>query len=482
MGTNIKKNFFYNLILTLSGYIFPLLTYPYASRILGVDSIGVCNYIDSIITYYILFSTLGIGSYGVRKIAQCQDNEERNEVFSNLFIFHATTTIIALIILFFSVYTFEELYSYKSFFGIGAIKILFTLFLTNWFFQGICDFKYITKRTILVNCIYTILIFVFVKKSNDVISYYALSALTLALNATINWFYGRKFRKISFKCFNLRKYLIPICSFGLYNILTSMYTTFNVVYLGVTSGSREVGYFTTATKLYVIIMGLFTAFTTVMVPAVSKILKEESYDRLNQVFIETIELIIVFSIPIIIFCELNAEEIIFLLSGTGYEGAIIPFRIVIILLLIIGFEQILIQQFLMAKASSKDIFIVSFTGAITGILLNLYMTPRLAAVGSAISWGGAEFMVLLVGTLILKKTICLSLNMRPILKKCFYSILYIIPWGGLFFEVRGDFIFIISAFFTLFVFAFINLFIDKNKHIVEMWNKVMGSKYYIKSI
>ena len=63
MGS-IKKNFAYSSILTTANYIFPLLTYPYVSRVLGVANIGICNFVDSIINYFILFSMMGIGIVG----------------------------------------------------------------------------------------------------------------------------------------------------------------------------------------------------------------------------------------------------------------------------------------------------------------------------------------------------------------------------------------------------------------------------------
>ena len=75
---SVRRNFIYNLILTFSSYLFPLLTYPYVSRVLGVIGIGTCNFVDSIIDYFILFSGLGIGSYGVREIARVIKIIKRN--------------------------------------------------------------------------------------------------------------------------------------------------------------------------------------------------------------------------------------------------------------------------------------------------------------------------------------------------------------------------------------------------------------------
>ena len=45
----VKRNFLYNSVLTLSNYIFPLIVYPYVSRVLGVSNIGICNFVDSIV-------------------------------------------------------------------------------------------------------------------------------------------------------------------------------------------------------------------------------------------------------------------------------------------------------------------------------------------------------------------------------------------------------------------------------------------------
>ena len=74
MNNSIKRNFLYNIILTFSSYIFPLLTFPYINRVLGVANIGICDYIDSIIQYFIILSSLGTQSIGLREIAKFKDS------------------------------------------------------------------------------------------------------------------------------------------------------------------------------------------------------------------------------------------------------------------------------------------------------------------------------------------------------------------------------------------------------------------------
>ena len=78
----LKKNIFYSGILTTANYIFPLITYPYVSRVLGVANIGACNFVDSIINYFLILSALGIGTVGIREIAK-NYNSETNWYYLN---------------------------------------------------------------------------------------------------------------------------------------------------------------------------------------------------------------------------------------------------------------------------------------------------------------------------------------------------------------------------------------------------------------
>ena len=426
MAKSVKKNFGYNLLLTFCKYLFPLITYAYVSRVLGVDKIGTCNFVDGLINYFILFSTLGIGSFGVREIARCKWNlDERNQVFSSLLAINLIGTVIAAAVLVLCTLYVTSLQVYREFLWVGLVKLFFNMFLIEWFFQGLQEFKYITIRSILIRCFYVVGVFAFVRSPEDAVIYFALTAGTTLLNAACNWTYSGKFRVFSLKKVHIGLYILPVLAFGYYRLLTYMYTTFNTVFLGFSSGDREVGYFATATKLYTIIMGVFTAFTTVMIPKVSELLKEGDKEKLQKIANDTFNVLTIVSLPIIIVSLFCADEIITIIAGGGYEGAVLPFRIVIFLLLIIGMEQIVIQQFLMASTSNKSIFIVSSVGAAVGIAGNMLLTPRLGAVGSSVSWGVSEFTVLIVGFFLARKYVGISFNKKNFVKNLAWSLMYV---------------------------------------------------------
>lgn len=105
---SVKKNFIYSSIITLSNYIFPLLTFPYVSRVLGVSNIGICNFVDSIIHYFIYISMMGITAVGIREIASSKDDNARlSKTFSSLALINCVTTLIAAIALVICIHTVQ---------------------------------------------------------------------------------------------------------------------------------------------------------------------------------------------------------------------------------------------------------------------------------------------------------------------------------------------------------------------------------------
>lgn len=390
----LKKNFLYSSILTVSNYIFPLITFPYVSRVLGVDNIGICNFVDSVINYIILFSMMGITTIGIREIANDKnDSQKLSQTYSNLFLLNVISTFLILFILIICIYAVPEFYRHKELMYIGAAKILFNLFLVEWFYKGVENFKYITVRSLIIKVIYVISVFIFVRQESDYTIYYFLTVGITIVNAVINWTYSRKHVRFSFKQIQIKKYVKPFLLTGSYIILTSMYISFNVIYLGFVSNDTQVGYYTTATKIYSIVLALITAFTSVMVPRISSLLQEGNTTQVKNLIANSFELVFTLCFPIVILFTMLAPEVINVIAGKGYEGAIIPMQIIMPLIFIVGLSQIFVYQILIPLRKDKVILINSVIGAIVGIVMNFLIVGRMQSIGSAIVLVTAELLV-----------------------------------------------------------------------------------------
>ena len=81
---SIKKNYIYNTAYQILTIVTPLITAPYLSRILGADGVGTVSFAESVVSYFTLFATLGITSFGQREISYVQDDvRKRSVVFWN---------------------------------------------------------------------------------------------------------------------------------------------------------------------------------------------------------------------------------------------------------------------------------------------------------------------------------------------------------------------------------------------------------------
>ena len=95
---SLKFNSIVNITKTVLGIIFPLITFPYASRILGATGIGRVDYANSIANYFILFASLGISTYAIREGAKVRDDKEKlNQLATEVFVINSISTVVAYI-------------------------------------------------------------------------------------------------------------------------------------------------------------------------------------------------------------------------------------------------------------------------------------------------------------------------------------------------------------------------------------------------
>lgn len=470
---SVKKNFIWSTVLTLAGYVFPLITFPYITRVLGVEGIGSIQFADSTISYFCIFAMLGIGTVGVREIAKSKDDKhELSRVFSSLLFINLLFTVLSIIFLILLIQFIPSFESHSKLLYIGVSRILCTAFVAEWFFKGIEDFRYITICSIIIRSLYVISVLIFVRDANDYILYFLLTTLTYVFNVIVNLVYLKKFVNITFDNLNFRPYVKPIVILGIYSILTQMYGSFNVIFLGDRCGDIEVGYYSTTVKLFGIIMSVFSAFTGVMLPRMSSLLSEGKKEEFKNVTSKSIDFLLIFCFPIIIIAEVFAPQIVTIIAGHGYEGAILPLQIVMPLMLIIGYEQIIIIQMLMPLEKDNAILTNSILGASIAIILNFLIVPRFAAVGTAIVWIACEIAVGLSAQFFVTKYTGYKFPFKKIFR---YILAYLPALAGCVFILEqiqyGYMSFVVGILFIGCYFFGIEYYVLKN----QIWIELVGS-------
>lgn len=473
---SIKTNVVYSSILSIAGYLFPLLTYPYVTRVLGVEYLGSNNFVDSIVNYFTFLSMMGMGVLGVREIAKCKtDKYKLSRTFSSLVALNLITSLFAIIVLFICVSFSSRLQEYNELFYIGAARILFNTLLIEWFFKGIENFKFITIRSLIIRVVYVVSVFVFIRCPQDYKLYFFLTSSVTFLNALWNIFYSTRFVHFSIKDVYIKSYWSPFILLGIYQLLVTTYTTFNAIYLGFVTNDIQVGYYTVVTKLYYIILSVFTAFTGVMLPRMSALNADGSIDTYKTLVDKSINVLFLIAFPIIILTEICAPQIIGLLAGEEYYHSIIIARIIMPLIFIVGYEQILVVQILTSLGKDKDILKTSVIGVSTAMLLNIILVPILYSVGSAIVWVISELSVLVASQFFVTK----YTGLRFPFKMFFVNILYALP-----IVILGLILMILTSYNLISLFIFLLLlslyyfviewYVMKNQVVISLANTIIS--------
>ena len=388
MAKSLKVNYIFNMLNTVTGLLFPLITFPYASRIMLADGIGQVNFFQSIIQYITLLTCLGIPMYAIRKIASVRDDvAERNKTTVEILLLHATLSLIGYVIV-------ALLAAFVADIQVN-IPLFFILSLTI-FYQGIEDFKYITIRGLIVKTVAVILLFVFVRTKEDILWYAGYLVFgTLGGNA-FNFIRLRKYiswRDLPFKELHPLVHLKPALHIFVLNLVISLYVNLNSIMLGFMADNTSVGLFTAATKLSHVLLSLVSALGTVMLPRLSNLISTGQKDKFNELVQKSITVVMALTLPLTAGLIMTAKYLIPLFCGNSYEPAILTLQIISPIIIMIGISNVLGIQILYPQGQENKVILCTALGALVNLLLNIWLIPQYAQDGAAVSTLLAETMV-----------------------------------------------------------------------------------------
>ena len=395
---SVRINFIMNFILTISNFIFPLITFPYVSRVLQADGIGTVNFATSIITYFSMLGMLGIPNYGIRACAKVRDDEELlNKTVIEIMILNAIVMSISILLLFVSVLFIDKLQGEKTLYLIMSTTLIFNVLGVDWLYKSLERYSYITIRSIIFKFISLVLMFLFVHSSQDYIIYGGISVFAAVGSNFLNFINLRKI--IDFKKnykLNIYQHLKPTLTFFLLTVSTTIYLNVDTTMLGFIRGSEAVGYYSAAVKVKQILVSVVTSLGAVLLPRLSyhhEVGNNDEFKRLTQ---KALNFVLLISLPMVAYFIIVSEQAILFLSGDSFLPAVLPMRFIMPTVLFIGLSNLTGIQILVPTNREKLVVYSTIIGAIVDILINSFAIPLLGATGAAIAGSIAELTVTLV--------------------------------------------------------------------------------------
>ena len=326
-NNQLLKNIFSLGSVQLVNYVFPLITVPYVSRIIGPDSYGIINYATAFIAYFTLLIGYGFDLTGTRKIARNpDDNHYVSTVFSQI--------LNARILLFF------------------------------------------------VSC----LLFVLIQHKEDYIILPTLNVVLGLLSSVFLLVYACKKFNLKFRWVKLKnsfRLLLDEKVIFISTVVISLYTTTNTVVLGFFASAADVGFFTVSISLLNVINSVISVpFSTAFFPFIGNAFgksRETGLEVIRKIFPIISYLTFFAGLTLYIF----APFIIELFYGSQFHKAILSFRIMAFAPFVISMSNVFGIQTMLNLNMDKTFFRATATASILGLLLNIAMSKFYGYIGTA---------------------------------------------------------------------------------------------------
>lgn len=472
---SVTKNYLYNLIYQILLIIIPIITTPYVSRVLEADGVGKFSFSNSIVSYFVIFASLGFGYYAQREIAKYQDNKKKqSEIFWEIIIVRSVAVSTALIVYFAAIVlgVFKEEFTLLMI--ILSINILAVAFDISFLFAGNEDFSKTVLTNTVVRILNVIAIFVFVKDRNDLWKYVLITVLTvLTANASLAVYAKNFLCKIEIKSLRPIRHIKPAVILFLPTIAVSVYAYLDKTMIGVITGSDfENGFYEQAEKIVKMVMTVVTSLGTVMIPRNANAFERKDMEAIRRNIYRSVRFVLLLGIPMMIGLIAVSDNMVPWFLGNGYYKSANIMKILSVLVLAIGLNNVFGLQYLIPAGEDKK-FTVSVTcGAVTNFLLNLVLIRLFKSYGAAIATIVAEIAVAVIMFCFIRKNISLREILKSSIKYLISGIIMFVPCFMLGRILEPSIINTFIIVFTGVVVYLICLILLKDKFFFEIANRL----------
>jgi len=394
---SIKRNYLFNLVVTVINVGYPIISFSYIARIFGPQVYGSVVFAASFAAYFALVACLGLPVYGSREIARVRDDSRRlDTLYSELLLINALSSaffFLCYLALFFFVHKIQEDVPLFVLFGLSIILNAFSI---DWLFQGLENYAVIALRNFIFRSLSLVLIFVLIHKKADYLQFAAISVISTLGTNVMNVIASRKHVRLSFSGLDVRRHVRPLLAIAGTVIMVSIYSNFDNVLLGFLADDTNVGYYGAAARIVRIVVYCITAIGAVVIPRYSYYIEKKMHEEYDTLARKSIRLMYLLAFPAMVGLFILAPTIVHVLAGSQFNHAISTVRIIVPIIIIIGLSNYIGWQVLFPRGKEVLLFFATSCAALIDIVLNLVLVGHFKNNGTAVALVAAETTVLII--------------------------------------------------------------------------------------
>ena len=286
MSKSIVKNTFYKFLLSVFNVIIPVLVGPYVNWLLGKEQMELYSSAITMLNFFLIFATFGVYNYGIREINRVRDDKAAlSRLFTSLFSFSMITTLLtSAFYLGYILLAVEK--GQQAVFSAMLIQILANAFMVEWLNEALENYGFITKKTILVRLISTVLLFLVVRRPDDVLAYALLMSVTVLVNNLVSFAYIKRRIPFDFSGVKLFRLLGPLSVMLIIANINYLYTQLDRLFLMGAVGQTALTEYTKPSDIINMILLVVQSFLLASVPRLSYYVshgrKEEYLELLDK--------------------------------------------------------------------------------------------------------------------------------------------------------------------------------------------------------
>ena len=381
----IFKNTFWLAIGMSINKLLGFVLFIYIARILGATEYGKFSFALAFISLFGVFQDFGISTIVTREFAK---EGEKEEEFHSLISLEILLSIVAFILILFSSFFVTAEPDIRRAILILALYSSFNSMIGFFysFFQARQKMEYQTWSTVTQSLLVTILgIFVLFRfPSVENLSYVYLIASLVTLIFVLILFNIKVFNlRVSWSGSVWRKFLTMSWPLVLASLFGALYSYIDSIMLGYWKMITETGWYNAAYRIIYVALIPMGLISGSFYPVLSKFFKE-SKEKLQKIWDYQFELMILFALPLVVGGIALAPKIIYYFYSSSFSPSILALQILIVMAGLVflcrPFSDVMI-----ASHQQKITFWITFFGALTNVLLNLFLIPKYKLYGAAVA-------------------------------------------------------------------------------------------------
>ena len=374
------SNFVWLSVLKVVGYIFPFITIPYLSRVIGVGGFGEIAFAVSVMVFFETFTDFGFNYTAARDIARCrEDKQATSAIFSNVFWAKIILMLVAFLILCALIVLIPAFYEKRVLLLLTFLYIPGHIIFPDWYFQAMEEMKYITILNVISKTLFTALVFVVINKPTDyiwqpllnAIGYLASGAIAMAF---IYKHFGIRILKPSMS--SVWSTIKGSANMFVSLIFPNLYTNFSTILLRTTCGEIATGLYDAGAKFVNLINQLFDVLSRTFYPFLSRnINKHKVYVYISGVGSILASLALFFGADILVRIFYTAE----------FSNAVTVIRIMSVSPIALFLMNTYGVNYLVIQGKENIYRNITIAFSIIGFVASLLCVPKYGYIGIAIT-------------------------------------------------------------------------------------------------